>query len=413
MKKIYTVLLVFLWMITLQNAWNQARDLRRARGYVNPQEIVGYLDSSMRMDQALLLIGELSKQFANKIIIDPDRHGRPIGINVVKQHWRDALEMILTANGLWYKEEVDYIQVVPGGPEAGIQVPGEKGEPPPTLENRDIKISAVFFSTNVSKLQDYGISWNFFRNRNFATSRDQPELTGYLSTGIGRSDTLGFIPPSPSGSFQKALGIISSPPSFTFANVDALVRFFGANGLGEVITSPEVIVRNGKQGKIQIGKTIYITTRDFAGNAIQQPVKTGTIIDVTPITYTQADTDFVYLDLKIEQSDASAGPTISVSSVETHVLLYDGEETVIGGLYSTLDQETREGIPILKDLPPWFFGLRYLFGSESKIKTKSELIILLKVELLPAIRARISVKEARPDILKEKRKEFQRELEKK
>ncbi|HZY10762.1 MAG TPA: hypothetical protein VFF29_06365, partial [Bacteroidota bacterium] len=69
MKKIYTVLLVFLWMITLQNAWNQARDLRRARGYVNPQEIVGYLDSSMRMDQALLLIGELSKQFANKIII--------------------------------------------------------------------------------------------------------------------------------------------------------------------------------------------------------------------------------------------------------------------------------------------------------------------------------------------------------
>lgn len=413
MKKIYTVLLVFLWMITLQNVWNQARDLRRARGYVNPQEIVGYLDSSMRMDQALLLIGELSKQFANKIIIDPDRHGRQIGINVVKQHWRDALEMILTANGLWYKEEVDYIQIVPGGPEAGIQVPGEKGEPPPTLENRDIKISAVFFSTNVSKLQDYGISWNFFRNRNFATSRDQPELTGYLSTGIGRSDTLGNIPPSPSGSFQKALGIISSPPSFTFANVDALVRFFGANGLGEVITSPEVIVRNGKQGKIQIGKTIYLTTRDFAGNAINQPVNTGTIIDVTPITYTQADTDFVYLDLKIEQSDAAAGPTISKSAVETHVLLYDGEETVIGGLYSTLEQETREGIPILKDLPPWFFGLRYLFGSESKIKTKSELIILLKVELLPAIRERISVKETRPDLLKEKRKEFQKELEKK
>lgn len=413
MKKIYTVLLVFLWMITLQSAWNQARDIRRARGYVNPQEIVGYLDSSMRMDQALLLIGELSKQFANKIIIDPDRHGRPIGINVVKQHWRDALEMILTANGLWYKEEADYIQIVPGGPEGDIQIPGEKGEPPPTLENRDIKISAVFFSTNVSKLQDYGISWNFFRNRNFATSRNQPELSGYLSTGIGRADTIGNIPPSPTGSFQKALGVISSPPSFTFANIDALVRFFGANGLGEVITSPEVVVRNGKLGKIQIGKTIYITTRDFAGNAIQQAIETGTIIDATPITYTQSDTDFVYLDLKIEQSDAAAGPTINKSRVETHALLYDGEETVIGGLYSTLEQENREGIPILKDLPPWFFGLRYLFGSESKIKTKSELIILLKVELLPTIRDRISVRETRPDILKEKRKEFLKEYEKK
>jgi len=49
------------------------------KGYVNPQEIVS-LDSSMRMDQALLVIGELSKQYAGKIIIDLEKHKNPIGV---------------------------------------------------------------------------------------------------------------------------------------------------------------------------------------------------------------------------------------------------------------------------------------------------------------------------------------------
>ena len=85
----------------------------------------------------------------------------------------------------------------------------------------------------------------------------------------------------------------------------------------------------------------------------------------------------------------------------------------IGGLYSTTDQETREGIPFLKDLPWWFLGLRYVFGSESKVRLKSELIILLKAELLQPLRRRISNRKNESDIINEKRKENMREYEKK
>ena len=97
--------------------------------------------------------------------------------------------------------------------------------------------------------------------------------------------------------------------------------------------------------------------------------------------------------------------------MKTHVLLYDGEETVIGGLISTLDQQSREGVPILKDLPWWFFGLRYIFGSDSKIKTKSELIILLKAELTDPIRDRMVVRQTRQEILNNKRKEYSKEFD--
>src|SRR6267143_1009322 len=77
-------------------------------------------------------------------------------------------------------------------------------------------------------------------------------------------------------------GLSNLPPAFTFANIDALVKFFGSNALGEVITSPEIVVRDGKKGRIQVGKDIFISTRDIAGNTVNQQISTGTIIDVTP-----------------------------------------------------------------------------------------------------------------------------------
>ncbi len=418
------ILLFVLLVTSVQLSFGQARDNRlRTKGYVNPQEIIS-LDSSMRIDQALLVINELSKQYAGKIIIDLEKHSGPIGVYVVNQHWRDALDMILARAGLTYIEEPEFIQIVPQGSQALLGGrTGEPVEPPPTLEDRDVKISAVFFATDVSKLQDYGVSWNFFRSK-----AKEPGLSGYLATGIGLGDTASPVPPiqsSGSGAasgggaqsgvipaLDKAIGVISSPPEFTFANIDLLVKFFGSNGLGEVITSPEVTVRNGKKGRIQVGRDIYITTRDIAGNTINQQVSTGTIIEVTPVVYTQSDTDFIYLDMTIEQSDAAPGPTINRSQVKTHALLYNGEETVIGGLFTTLEQETREGIPGLKDLPWWFFGLRYIFGSESTIKTKNELIILLKAELTEQIRDRIPHPRTKQELINDKRMDNRKEFNK-
>jgi general secretion pathway protein D len=176
---------------------------------------------------------------------------------------------------------------------------------------------------------------------------------------------------------------------------------------------PVPMLLYGMEGRIQVGKDIFVTTRDIAGNAISQSISTGTIIDVTPTVYTESDTDFVYLDLNIEQSDAAPGPEINRTSVKTHALLFDGEETVIGGLVTTLDQETRDGIPILKDLPWWFFGLRYIFGSEGKVKTKQELIVLLKVEILKPIRDRIGTRVTERQLIDAKRRQFQQEYDKK
>jgi hypothetical protein len=417
MKK-NSILIACLLIALSQFGWSQSRDARlKTKGYVNPQEIVS-LDSTMRMDQAINVINELSKQFAGKIIVDLEKRKTPIGVYIVNQHWRDALEMILTRQGLTYVEEPDYIRIMQtgDGPTSDINLKGlTPGELPPNLEAQDVKISAVFFSTDVTKLQNYGISWNFYRSK-----PGEAAITGYNASGIALGDTASPVPPIAAGggqqvrpSLDRALAVIQSPPEFKFANIDALIKFFGSNNLGEVVTNPDVVVRNGKIGRIQVGKDIFVATRDIAGNTVNQMISTGTIIEVTPIVYSQSDTNFIYLNLLIEQSNASAGPEISRTQVKTHALLYDGEETVIGGLVSTLDQVTREGVPILKDLPWWFFGFPYIFGSEEKTKSKTELIILLKAELTAPIRDRMIIRQSSQDLINKKRAEYSKEFEKK
>jgi type IV pilus assembly protein PilQ len=77
--------------------------------------------------------------------------------------------------------------------------------------------------------------------------------------------------------------------------------------------------------------------------------------------------------------------------------MFNGEETIIGGLFINEEVKVRSGIPFLKDLPWWVFGIRYLTGSDETRVNKKELVILIKAELVPVLKDRVtSVKSTSP-----------------
>jgi type IV pilus assembly protein PilQ len=105
------------------------------------------------------------------------------------------------------------------------------------------------------------------------------------------------------------------------------------------------------------------------------------------------------------------GASIAVdrNTADTQVLLLDGEQTVIGGLYSSDITTSRRGIPLLKDLPPWFLGLRYVFGRETKTIARRELIIVLQANVADPLEMR--ARRSLPDqILEQRRREVQERL---
>jgi type IV pilus assembly protein PilQ len=188
-------------------------------------------------------------------------------------------------------------------------------------------------------------------------------------------------------------------------DIHALLKLFDSRSLGEAIARPQITVRSGQEGEINVGDQFPINTKDFAGNLITQLMNAGTIIKVTPDVITENGKTFIHLKIHAEKSSVTTSPLgfdKAMTSATTSALLLDGEETVVGGLYTNEEKELREGIPILKDLPWWFLGLRYIFGHNQTSLTRKDLIILIKAELLPPLTER-TVK--RENLIEKQRRE--------
>jgi general secretion pathway protein D len=344
------------------------------------------------LNKALEIFNDISKKFLGKVIIDPENHTQPIGFNIDKMHWIDAMELILRTNNLWYQEYEDYIKIIPLS-EATGQTTGAQGEKEVNFNTREVTISAVFFEVNESKLRQAGMSWNFFR--------DKDVNLGATNTSVDAR----------SGLFQ-----VDFSPDWEFADIMAVFKSLESDQIGEIIANPQITVRSGEEGRIQVGSDIAVTVQDFAGNSVTQFFSTGTIIKVTPTVMVKDTVPFTHLDLQVERSSSSGetqGLEIQKTTAETAILLLDGEETVIGGLYTNQKTNSREGVPFLKDLPWWFFGLRWVFGFESKNVVKKELLMLLKADLLPTLRERLARKlqGEKQHLLMEKSKEFRKQFD--
>ncbi len=168
---------------------------------------------------------------------------------------------------------------------------------------------------------------------------------------------------------------------------------FEADNLGKVLATPSIKVVDGEEGNIQVGQDFSIKQRDIAGNVTDNFISTGTILNVTPEIITYGDTSFIYLNLEVERSTVQpdvVSTIVNKQEATTSAILLDGEATYVAGLYRTEESAVRRGVPILKDLPGWFFGLRYLFGYNSNDYSESELIIILQAELIQPVSERLS-----------------------
>jgi type IV pilus assembly protein PilQ len=185
-------------------------------------------------------------------------------------------------------------------------------------------------------------------------------------------------------------------PKLSFANIDILAKVFSGYNLGEILSGPQLVVRSGEEGRIQVGKDFSVKERDFAGNVIDKFYSAGTIITVTPQVVTENGVTFIHTLVAVERSDVEPGTVSTIvnkAKANTNLLMLDGEEVVIGGLYTSMTSTVRTGVPFLKDLPWYILGLRYIFGYNKEELTKQELVILLKAELVPTLQERIAQKQ--------------------
>ena len=140
--------------------------------------------------------------------------------------------------------------------------------------------------------------------------------------------------------------------------VDLELTALEAEGRGEIVSTPRVITANQKEARIEQGVEIPYQQSASSGATTIQFKKAVLSLTVTPqIT---PDNNII-MDLKVHKDNVgdiiSTGglggtvPSIDTRSVETQVLVADGQTVVLGGIYETERRETINKVPFLGDIP--------------------------------------------------------------
>ncbi|CAN7655084.1 type II secretion system secretin GspD [Pararhizobium sp. LjRoot235] len=158
----------------------------------------------------------------------------------------------------------------------------------------------------------------------------------------------------------------------------------------KVISSPNLMVINNQQAKLQVGDQVPVVTQTSSNTSSADAViinsvemkDTGIILSVTPRINSSGR---VMLDVQQEVSNVVAtttsgidSPTIQQRKISTRVVVHDGESLALGGLIQEQKSLNQKKVPILGDIP--------LLGNAFKSKTdainRTELIIFIRPRIV-------------------------------
>jgi len=209
-----------------------------------------------------------------------------------------------------------------------------------------------------------------------STSEDSLGRLTSLSSAVASNVNL---PASTSGAAPGTLGITllnSSVGALLSLELQALE----ADGNGRTVSSPRVITGDQQKATISQGTTFYVGGGSGLNGAIIAPQKESAVLklEVTPrITPDRR----IFMELNISKDallSAGNNPIVDTRSVQTNVLVGNGDTAVIGGIYELTENTGENRIPYLASVPV----LGNLFKNKSSANTKTELLIFITPRIL-------------------------------
>jgi len=248
------------------------------------------------------------------------------------------------------------------------------------IESLDERTRAVLIDVRIIKIvlnpqYDYGIDWT----KAFSESH---------SAALRKLAFRGAFPISSTVSTVSTLGTVGN---IAWGDIDSSefaveLKFLEQVSETKVLANPSISVENNKEAKIHIGdKLAYVTTTTIGTGESQRVNEEVVFIDVGvkfSVTPTINADGFISMIIKPEISSQASSlttpqgasiPLVNTTTVETTVIVEDGNTIIIGGLRQDEVTRSDRGIPVLKDIPL----LGSLFSNEAEETTQTEIVILL------------------------------------
>lgn len=255
-----------------------------------------------------------------------------------------------------------------------------------------IYVESLIVEISSDKASELGIQWQGlinsggnnvgFAGTNFGSGGSNivglgTQVNGLLN--LGNTTTGSTVAPSPG----MNLGLIHKYNG-TYG-LSALARALQTETSTNILSTPNLLTLDNEEARIVIGKNVPFITGQYA--------QTGTTTTVSPFQTIErkdvgitlkvrpqiSENGLVKLQIYQEASSVSdsansAGIITNKRSIESNVLVDDGQIIALGGLMEDSDIAITEKVPLLGDIP----GLGFLFRYETKKRAKTNLMVFLR-----------------------------------
>lgn len=245
------------------------------------------------------------------------------------------------------------------------------------IRRAQVLIEAMLVEVSGDVADDLGVTW---------ISNPDNEIVAAVNT-LG--DQVLAVPNLNGGdaNFRPARGLTFG--YFDDGDLLAAVRALETSQKANILSTPTVVAIDNEEASLLVGQNVPFKTGQSTSSSspTTDPFTTierqdiGISLVVTP-RINEGDS----ITLEINQKTENIAPSVAVASdiitnkreIITKALIKDGQVLVLGGLISNEENQVREKVPFLGDLPL----LGKLFSSSSKTHTKKNFMVFIHPTIL-------------------------------
>ena len=256
-----------------------------------------------------------------------------------------------------------------------------------------VLVESLIVEVSASKLAQFGIQWQG------TVGSSGSGTVGVIGTNSGTAGTnilsaTAALATGSTSSIATAVGSLGGGLNMALAPringqyyLGALANFLQNSGDANVLSTPNLMTLDNEEAKIVIGNNVPFVTGSYAnttGSSTVNPFNTverkdvGLMLRVRP-QISENGTVKMAIYQEVSKIDASTlkdtnGPTTSKRSIESNVVVDDGNIIVIGGLLEDSYSQAEDKVPVMGDIPV----VGALFRSENRSRKKTNLMVFLR-----------------------------------
>jgi general secretion pathway protein D len=265
-----------------------------------------------------------------------------------------------------------------------------------------VYIESLIVEVTGDNAADFGFQWQgllasnnqnnaLVGGTNFGTTGNLLAITQATLGGGTVNPTTGggTTTPSTSGlSLGEGLNIGLIHNFYGTLGLAAIARLLQSQTNTNIASTPNLVTLDNEEAKIVVGSNVPFVTGQFTntGVATTSPFQTierkdvGITLRIRPqigengtirMTIFQEASS---LSQQVAPGTSNAGPSTNKRSIESNVVVDDGQIIVLGGLIEDRYTDNKSKVPLLGDIP--YLGA--LFRSESRTKTRTNLMVFLR-----------------------------------